>query len=146
VVVINSPQKIVITSVISQLVSANAKLKVIAKIHKYKRFCEGHHFIPMATEVHSALGHDMDRFIMECDRLFHDKQSKGHLSLSFCIHFFKQRVNIALQHALAFTIKKKIAFVGNGCSRPPNISKFHDLHASNIKRATGDIASYLKRD
>jgi hypothetical protein len=49
--------------------------------------------MPMAMEVHDAPGHDMDRFIRECVRLFHDKQLRDHLSLSFCIQFFKQHVN-----------------------------------------------------
>jgi hypothetical protein len=41
----------------------------------------------MATEVHGALGHDMDHFIKECARLFHDKQSGGHLSFFFTFSF-----------------------------------------------------------
>jgi hypothetical protein len=49
------------------------KLNTIAKIHKYKGFYEGHHFILMALEVHDALERDMDRFIRECDCLFHDR-------------------------------------------------------------------------
>jgi hypothetical protein len=49
------------------------KLSAITKIHKYKRFHEGHHFIPMAMEVHNAPKHDMDHFIKECARLFHDR-------------------------------------------------------------------------
>jgi hypothetical protein len=40
VVVIIPPWKIVATNVISELTSANAKLKAIAKIPKYKRLCE----------------------------------------------------------------------------------------------------------
>jgi hypothetical protein len=60
----------------------------------------------MAMEVHGTLKHDMDCFIRECAHLFHDRQSKGHLFLSFCIQFFKQHVNIALQSALTFAIKK----------------------------------------
>jgi hypothetical protein len=39
----------------------------------------------MASKVHNATGHDMDYFIKECACLFHDKWSRGHLSLSFCI-------------------------------------------------------------
>jgi hypothetical protein len=87
VVVTNLPWKTVATSDISQLGNANvnAKPKAIVKICKYKRLCEGHHFISMATEVHNAPGHDTNRFIRECIRLFDNKQSKGHFSLSFCI-------------------------------------------------------------
>jgi hypothetical protein len=50
----------------------------------------------MAMEVHGASRRDMDYLIKECACLFHDKQSRSHLFLSFCIQFFKQRVSIAL--------------------------------------------------
>ncbi len=50
----------------------------IAKIHKYRGFHEGHHCIPMAMEVHDALGHDMDNFIREHAPLFHNRRLKGH--------------------------------------------------------------------
>jgi hypothetical protein len=42
------------------------ELSAIAKIHKYKRLHEGHHFVPMAMEVHNAHGRDMDHFIKKC--------------------------------------------------------------------------------
>jgi hypothetical protein len=45
----------VASSVINQSVNAVAELNIIAKIHKYKRLYEGHHFIPMAMEVHGTL-------------------------------------------------------------------------------------------
>ncbi len=54
----------------------------------------------MAMKVHNTPEHDMDPFIKECARLFHDKQLGGHLSLSFCIHFLKQRVSIVFQCVL----------------------------------------------
>jgi hypothetical protein len=47
-------------NVINQPLGAVVKLSAIAKIRKYKRFHEGHHFIPMAMEVHDGFGHDMD--------------------------------------------------------------------------------------
>ncbi len=72
------------------------ELNTIAKIYKYKRFDEGHHFILMAMQVHGALGCDMDYFIRESGRLFHDRWLGGHLSLFFCIQFFKQCVSIEL--------------------------------------------------
>jgi hypothetical protein len=72
-VVSNSPWKIVARSVISKPTSKNAKPKAIVKIQKYKKFCEGLHFITMASKVHNATGHDMDYFIKECACLFHDK-------------------------------------------------------------------------
>jgi len=34
---------------------------------------EGHHFIPMAMEVHDTFRHDMDRFIKECAHLSHTR-------------------------------------------------------------------------
>jgi hypothetical protein len=66
--------------------------------------------------------------------------------VAFCIQFFKQRVNIILQHALAFAIKRKIALAGDACSRPPIIIKSHDLHACDIRRAMGETTSYHERD
>ncbi len=96
-------------SVISQLIGVAVELNTIAKIWKYRRFHEGHHFILMAMEMHNTLKHDMDCFIRECVRFFHDKQFEDHLSLFFCIQFFRQRVSIALQRALTSAIKRKIA-------------------------------------
>jgi hypothetical protein len=72
-------------NVISQLVSVVVELNTIAKICKNRTFHEGHHFISMAMEVHGTPEHDMDYFIRECAHLFKDRQSGGHLSLSFCI-------------------------------------------------------------
>jgi hypothetical protein len=76
-------------SVISWPVSAIVKLSAIVKICKYRKVHEGHHFILMAMEVHGAPKCDIDCFISECARLFHDKQLGGHLSLSFYIQFFR---------------------------------------------------------
>jgi hypothetical protein len=84
VVVIDSTQETMVANVISRLTSATIKFSATTKIHKYKGFHEGHHFISMAMEVHGALEHDMDHFIKDYVRLFHDKQLGGHLSLSFC--------------------------------------------------------------
>jgi hypothetical protein len=114
-------------SVISWLVGAIVKLNAIAKIHKYGRLHEGHHFIPMAMEVHGTFRCDMDCFIKECVHLFHNRWSSGHLSLSFCIQFFKQRVSIVVQHALTSAIERKIMLVGDACSRPPNTIRFHNF-------------------
>jgi hypothetical protein len=74
-------QEMVTLSVINQ----PAKLSAIAKIHKYRRLHEGHHFILMAMEVHDTFEHDMDHLIRECARFFHNRQLKGHLSLFFCM-------------------------------------------------------------
>jgi hypothetical protein len=96
VVVIDIMWEIVALNVISWPSNAVVKLNAIVKICKYKGFHEGHHFIPMAMEVHDAFEHDIHCFIRECAHLFHDRQSRDHLSLSFCIQFFKQHVNIVL--------------------------------------------------
>jgi hypothetical protein len=85
VVVIDPIKKIMVTNVISWLASVGIELNTVVKINKYREFHEGHHFISMAMELHNTPEHDMDCFIKECARLFHDKQSKDHLSLSFCI-------------------------------------------------------------
>ncbi len=117
------------------------ELSVIAKTHKYIKFHEGHHFILMAMKVHNTPEHDMDPFIKECARLFHDKQLGGHLSLSFCIQFFKQHVSITLQHALNSVIERKIALMVDACSRLAIIIRSHNLHASDIRGALGEITS-----
>jgi len=75
-----------------------------------------------------------------------DKQSKRHLSLSFCIQFLKHRVNIVVQHVLTFIIKRKIALVSDDCSRCPIIIRSHDLHVSDIRGAMGEIISYQEMD
>jgi hypothetical protein len=112
-------QEMVALSVISRLIGAIVELNAIVKIGKYRGLHEGHHFILMAMEVHGAFGHDMDRFIGECACLFHDRRFGSHLSLSFCIQFLKQHVNIVFQHALTSIIERKIALAGGTCSRPP---------------------------
>jgi hypothetical protein len=104
------------------------ELNIITKIHKYRGFYERHHFILMVMEVHDTLERDMDCFIRDCACFFHDRQSRGHLSFSFYIQFFKHCVNIALQHVLAFAIERKIVLVGDVCSRPPITITFHNLH------------------
>jgi hypothetical protein len=96
VIVIDPTRKMVALSVISWLTSVVAKLNAIAKVHKYKRFHEEHHFTLMTMEVHGEPRCDMDCFIRECVCLFHNKQSKGHLSLFFCNQFFTQCVSIVL--------------------------------------------------
>jgi len=108
VVVTNMTWETMVSNVICQLACVVAKLSAIAKIHMYRGLDEGHHFILMALEAHDVLGHDMDRFIKECVCFFHDKWLKGHLSLSFCIQFFKQCVNIAFQCASASAIERMV--------------------------------------
>jgi hypothetical protein len=60
-------------SVINRPTGVVAKFNAIVKIHKYKGFHEGHHFILMAMEVHDTLGCYMNRFIKECAHFFHDR-------------------------------------------------------------------------
>ncbi len=62
-----------VTNVINRSIGVAIKLNVIAKIHKYKGFYEGHHFIPMVMEVHDAFERDMDHFIKKCIRLFYNR-------------------------------------------------------------------------
>ncbi len=66
--------------------------------------------------------------------------------MSFAFNFSKQLVSIVLQHALASAIERKITLAGDACSRPPIAIKFHDLHASDLKGAVGEIASYHERE
>jgi hypothetical protein len=73
--VTNPTREMVVTSVISQLLGAFTKLSAIIKIYKYKVLHEGHHFILMTMEMHDTFGCDMNHFIRECARLFHDRQS-----------------------------------------------------------------------
>ncbi len=68
--VIDSTWETVILNVISWLGGATKKINIIANIHMYKKLHEEHHFIPMAMEVHNALGHDMDHFMRECAHFF----------------------------------------------------------------------------
>jgi hypothetical protein len=100
----------------------------------------------MAMEVHDTPKHDMDCFIRECACLFHNRRSKAHLSLFFCVQFFKQHVNIAFQCALAFAIERKIALAGDVCSKPPITIRSHDLHAGHIRGAMDEIASYQENN
>jgi hypothetical protein len=51
------------SSVITWPIGVATKLNVIAEIYKNKRLHEGHHFIPMAMEVHGAFGHDINHSI-----------------------------------------------------------------------------------
>jgi hypothetical protein len=60
-----------------------------------KGFMRGIIFISMAIEVHDTPKRDMGRFIKKCVHRFQDRWLGDHLSLSFCIQFFKQCVNIA---------------------------------------------------
>jgi hypothetical protein len=85
VVVVDPMQETVALNVISWPTCVVAELSAIAKICKYRGLHVGHYFIPMAMEVHGALGRDMDHFISECTHFFHNRWLGGHLSLFFCI-------------------------------------------------------------
>jgi hypothetical protein len=71
---------------------------------------------------------------------------RDHLSLFFFIQFFRQCVNISFQHALAFTIERKIALVGHACSKSLTTIKSHNLYASEIRGIFNDITSYYEKD
>jgi hypothetical protein len=88
VVVNDSIWETMVLNVITRLTDVTTKLNAITKTHKYRKLQKGHHFIHMAMEVHGAPRCDMDHFIRECARLFHDKQSRDHLSLFFFTQFF----------------------------------------------------------
>jgi hypothetical protein len=62
-----------VLKVISRPTSAVVKLSTIDKIHKYRGFQEGHHFIPMAMEMHSAPMHDRNCFLREYAGFSHDR-------------------------------------------------------------------------
>jgi len=83
VIVTNVTWKIVVTNVINRLASAIAKLNTIVKIYKYKKIDEKHHFIPMSMNVHGTPRCDINCFIRECVRFFHNRPWRGHLSLYF---------------------------------------------------------------
>jgi hypothetical protein len=89
VMIINLTWETMASSVISWPTCAAIEFRVIVKIHKYRELYKGHHFILMAVEVHGTPRRDIDRFIRECIRLFYDRRSKDHLSLFFCIQFFR---------------------------------------------------------
>jgi hypothetical protein len=63
----------VVTNVINGLTSVVIELSTIVKICKYRGLHEMHHFISMAMEVHDTFECDMNRFIRECVRLFHNR-------------------------------------------------------------------------
>jgi hypothetical protein len=92
-------------------------------------------------EVHGAPGCDTDCFIKEYACVFHNKRSRGCLSLSFCIQIFKQYVSISLQCALTSAIERKRVLASDACFRPPITIRCHDLHVGNIRAALGEIAS-----
>jgi hypothetical protein len=85
VVVANPTHDTMAMTIISWPTNVGAKLNIIVKICKYRRFHEKRHFIPIAMEVHRAPECDMDCFTKECARLFHNRQSRNHLVLSICI-------------------------------------------------------------
>jgi hypothetical protein len=70
-------------NVISQLASASAKLNSIGKNHKHRGFHEKDHFILMTIELCGTLKCDMNHFIKERVYIFHDRQSRNHLSFFF---------------------------------------------------------------
>jgi len=133
-------------NVISQPIGAVMEFSTKAKIRKYWRLHEGHHFILMAMEMHGAPRLDMDCFIKECVHLFHDRWSRGHLSLSFYIQFFGQCVSIVLYCAFVFVIERKITLVRDVCFRFLITFRSHNLYVGDIKGVVGEITSYHEKD
>jgi hypothetical protein len=43
-------------------------------------------------------------------------------------------------------MERNIALAEDACSKPPITIRFHDLHASDIRRVVGGIISYHKGD
>jgi len=61
----NPTWEMVVLNVISRPVGVVTKFNTIIKIHKFRRFQQGHHFILMAIKVHNTCGHEMDCFNKE---------------------------------------------------------------------------------
>ncbi len=135
-----------VLSVIIRLAGVVTNFNTIAKIRKYKKFHEEHHFIPMAMEVHNALERDMDHFIRECAHFFMIDDQHVIYPYLFAFKFSRQHVSTALQDVLTFVIEKKIELVSDACFRPPITIKSHDLHACDVRGAVDKIASYHERD
>jgi hypothetical protein len=66
--------------------------------------------------------------------------------MSFCIKFFRQHVNITLQHALTSIIERKIVLAGDVCCGPLIYFKSHDLHVNDIRGDVGELTSSHERD
>jgi hypothetical protein len=77
--------------------------------------------------------------------IFSTIDNQEFIYLSFYIQFFKQHVNIALQHVLTFVIERKIALARDACSRPPISLRSRNLHVGDIRRAVSEITSYHRR-
>jgi hypothetical protein len=73
-VVTNLMRGTIASNLISWPLDTVVELNIIIKIRKYKWLHEGHHFILTAMEVHDAPMCDMDHFIKECVRFFHDQE------------------------------------------------------------------------
>ncbi len=84
VVVTNLTWEMMASNVINRPIGATTKFNTIVKVRKYRGLHERHHFISMGMKVHGT-----HCFIRECACLFHDRRSRGHLSLFFCIQFFR---------------------------------------------------------
>jgi hypothetical protein len=96
VVVIDLIGETMAMNVISRPIGALTKFNAIIKIRMYRRLHDENHFISMPMEAHGTPECDMDHFIKECVRLFHNRQSRDHFHFYFWIQIFRQHVNIAL--------------------------------------------------
>ncbi|KAG6550150.1 hypothetical protein Mapa_008106 [Marchantia paleacea] len=64
----------------------------------------------------------------------------GYLSLAYCIAYFRQRVSIALQRALAGAIHRRAITLGDASSDAPIVCRPFDLDSSYILGAVGNIS------
>jgi len=97
-------------NVINQPKNVVAKFNAIAKIHKYRRIHERHHFISMAMEVHGALWHDVNHFIKECACLFHNRESKEIIYFCFLKFNFLKNILILFFSMFNLYIERKISW------------------------------------
>jgi hypothetical protein len=56
----------------------------------------------------------------------------------FAFNFSEDILNIAFQHTLASAIERKIALMGNACSKPPITIRLQSLHVDDIRGAMGE--------
>ncbi|KAG6548135.1 hypothetical protein Mapa_010415 [Marchantia paleacea] len=63
-----------------------------------------HLFVHLVLELYGAMYIDLDMFVRYCEGAYHTRRHGVSFSLGYCIVYFRQRVSIALQIALAGAI------------------------------------------
>ncbi len=93
-VVIDLTQKMVVSSIISRSSYVVVELRTIVKIRKYKRFHEGHHFIPMVAM--KCTTHLCVTWIVSSRNVlvFSTINDQGVIYPFFCIQILKQGVKL----------------------------------------------------